>query len=512
MILDRHIHVMSKFVPFGNTNNVVVILWCSCRILAPEGQQRANQSETTSIHNATAPERSSSPDSPGNSSFSNGSSRIVDRYIDGEQEQDGNKSRVFSYQRNPPSRKGGRRHLPQTQNMGTSPQIEDVKQRSNSFRETAHTHLHVASRDLMSNSFGGHESPRRIAKNVIEKLSQSRPLPKSKPLDYDHDIPITIEDIYGRSSNRCFDSVSEIGARRGSEHQRGHSYSGLERESSFFEHIGETFNCKENDLDFDIELQRRLKQAEERILSLSEELEQENFLRDGGFDVSALMQRIRDLTEEKMSLALEVSGLLQSQITERSSGKEELQLAKTELELQRHRLEKEKNETQAALEKELDRRSSDWSSKLEKYQQEEHRLRERVRELAEQNVSLQREVSTFHERESEIHSMMAYSEQQLKDLTVRIEELSQENLTLQESLSELHEKHKAAEEERDCTKRSFEEKSKECKELYKSVSRLLRTCNEQEKSIDGLRGKFCEEIATKQSHEKLDTYVTKLQA
>ena len=37
--------------------------------------------------------------------------------------------------------------------------------------------------------------------------------------------------------------------------------------------------------------------------------------------------------------------------------------------------------------------------KLEKYQMEKHRLRERVMELAEQNVSLQREVAMFGERD-----------------------------------------------------------------------------------------------------------------
>ncbi|KAL5707562.1 Glyoxylate/hydroxypyruvate/pyruvate reductase 2kgr [Ranunculus cassubicifolius] len=47
------------------------------------------------------------------------------------------------------------------------------------------------------------------------------------------------------------------------------------------------------------------------------------------------------------------------------------------------RLEKKKNELQSGLEKELDRRSSDWSFKIQKIQLEEKRLRERVRELAE---------------------------------------------------------------------------------------------------------------------------------
>jgi len=44
------------------------------------------------------------------------------------------------------------------------------------------------------------------------------------------------------------------------------------------------------------------------------------------------------------------------------------------------------------LDKELDRRSTYWSFKLEKYQLQQQWLREQVREVAEQNVSLQREV------------------------------------------------------------------------------------------------------------------------
>ncbi|KAF7811434.1 golgin subfamily B member 1-like [Senna tora] len=48
-----------------------------------------------------------------------------------------------------------------------------------------------------------------------------------------------------------------------------------------------------------------------------------------------------------------------------------------ELELRTRRLEKEINEIQSGLEKEFDRRSSDWSVKLEKCQLEEQRLRER---------------------------------------------------------------------------------------------------------------------------------------
>ncbi|KAM3339971.1 hypothetical protein P3S68_029841 [Capsicum galapagoense] len=78
------------------------------------------------------------------------------------------------------------------------------------------------------------------------------------------------------------------------------------------------------------------------------------------------------------------------------------------------RLETEKNELQSVLEKELDRRSIDWSLKLEKYQIEQHRLRERANELAEQNVSLQREVSSFNEKEVDNRIKMSFRRNNLK--------------------------------------------------------------------------------------------------
>ncbi|KAL5707266.1 hypothetical protein ACHQM5_025334 [Ranunculus cassubicifolius] len=103
------------------------------------------------------------------------------------------------------------------------------------------------------------------------------------------------------------------------------------------------------------------------------------------------------------------------------------------------RLEKKKNELQSGLEKELDRRSSDWSFKIQKIQLEEKRLRERVRELAEQNVSLQREVSFLNGREGENMNMISHSEQHLKDLKSSLDEMTEEKLDLDETLANMQE-------------------------------------------------------------------------
>ncbi|PHT25342.1 hypothetical protein CQW23_35026 [Capsicum baccatum] len=82
-----------------------------------------------------------------------------------------------------------------------------------------------------------------------------------------------------------------------------------------------------------------------------------------------------------------------------------LVMIQAELDSRTRRLETEKNELQSVLEKKLDRRSSDWSLKLKKYQIEQHRLRERARDLAKQNVSLQREVFSFNEKEEKVKEL-----------------------------------------------------------------------------------------------------------
>lgn len=490
------------------------------RALTPERQCREKRFEVTSISNAYGSERSCS-----SGSSSNVSTKILDRYIDGEQHQERSRPTNSSSQRNyigNGNGNGGGRLPPRVQYTAPTSPVDSVKgkPKSHSFREAKGTRLRFSSRDWVENGFG-HESPRSLAKNVVERLAQTYVLPRSSSKDVDQDIPITIEDIYCGSTNRYSDSNSDVIARKsyslddpfetvknGCEKD---DLSGLQKQNYFYGDLCEGLNSIETEEDEDVELRRRSKEAEGRVMVLSEELEHETFLHDTGFDVPAMIQTIRILTEEKMSLALEVSGLLQSRIVERASAKEELRMVKADLESRTRRLEREKVELQSGLEKELDRRSSDWSFKLEKYQMEEQRLRERVRELAEQNVSLQREVSTFNEREAESRSMITHSEQQLKDLTRRAEQYTEENGDLRQNLSELGEKFRAAEADLYCIKRNFEEKEMECKDLQKSITRLLRTCSEQEKTIAGLRDGFSDQIEKKPALDKYDKHVALLQ-
>ncbi|XP_060212597.1 uncharacterized protein LOC132640151 [Lycium barbarum] len=409
---------------------------------------------------------------------SNVSSKVLDRYIDGEQEQE---SRQL-----PP-----RVHL--TAPGSPLPDVRKQRPISQSFRETKPSKLSFTSGEFGEIGFEN-ESPRKLAKKVVERLSQSRSLAKISPEDFDSDGPITIEDIYSGNLSRC-PSVCSDGVPRKScsaDDSNGRTYEYHHEEIPGF---GERKYLGTED-DSDSVLLRKLKEAEERAVLLSEELEDRNFLHGRGLSVPVLIQTIRRLTEEKVQMAFEVTSMLRNQVAERASAKEEARLLQAELDSRTRRLETEKNELQSALEQELDRRSSEWSLKLEKYQIEEHRLRERVRELAEQNVSLQREVSSFNEKEVDNRSKISSSEKELEDLSKRIDEVSEENQNLRQQLSQLHEDYRVAQDDREYVRENYQEKVKECEDLHRSIARLQRTCNEQEKTIDSLRG-FCEGVGKK---------------
>ncbi|PHT67144.1 hypothetical protein T459_31569 [Capsicum annuum] len=165
--------------------------------------------------------------------------------------------------------------------------------------------------------------------------------------------------------------------------------------------------------------------------------------RDSSRDLSVpvLIRTIRRLTKEK----------------------EEANILHAELDSWTRRLETEKNESQLVLEKELDRRSSDWSLKLEKYRIEQHRLHKRARELVEQNVSVQREVFSFNEKEVDNRIKMSFSEKHLEDLSKRIEQVSEKNQNLRQKLTQLQEQYRVAQENRDYFWENYQEKVKELK-------------------------------------------------
>ncbi|GKV28556.1 hypothetical protein SLEP1_g37589 [Rubroshorea leprosula] len=494
------------------------------RALTPERHSRTKHCEVAAIQATHVLER---PDSSGadHDSFStssycssNVSTKIIDRYIDGEEQVERSRPKNGSQRNNSRSGNGYGRHPLKVHYAASISPTDGArdKPKSHSYREAKGTCLHFSSRDWVENGFG-HESPCRLAKNVIEGLSQTHTLPRSSSKELNHNIPITIDDVYAGSLNRCLDTdlnvLSPKSCAFDGPHKfvdRGKDYRGLQKQDCFFAVSSEDLTSLEEE-NICFELRRKYKEAEERARLLSEQLEKESFLCDRGIDIPSLIQTIKHLTQEKFNLALEVLGLLQSQIIDRASSEEALRVAKADLESQTRKLEKEKDDLQLVLEKELDRRSSDWSVKVEKYRYEEQRLRERVRELAEHNVSLQREVSSFSQRDAETRSMITHSEQQLKELTRRVEELDEENQDLRQNLSALQEKYRSANEDACCVKRNFEEKENECKELQKSITRLLRTCSEQEKTIEGLQEQYGEELGKQYSSQEFDKRVAKLQ-
>lgn len=79
------------------------------------------------------------------------------------------------------------------------------------------------------------------------------------------------------------------------------------------------------------------------------------------------------------------------------------------------------------MERELDRRSNDWSARLARFQAEEQRLRDRVMELAEQNVSFQREVTLFESKRVEASNKIRSLELQNKQLNDEMEKVKGEH-------------------------------------------------------------------------------------
>ncbi|KAJ0258750.1 CAP-gly domain linker [Hirschfeldia incana] len=403
----------------------------SSRFLTPESQsKKAEQTHKYKVHDSSGTLSTCS---------SNVSSQVLDRFIDGEEHHHHhNKQKSGSSLSNlsGSSILKGRKHPPRSQIH--SPTISDiVKERRHSDNRMNDT------------------SARSLARSVMERLSHTHG--KSKALSY------------GSQELDVFANLLPL-----AEHiNNGYYYKDdhvEEEEQELFSSHGKN-----------TELEKKYKEAEKRVKLLSQELNEQKC---GDFD------DVRQIEEERVGLAFEVLSLLRSQIDERASAKEEIKRVKTDSELQIKKLEKEKSELQFGLEKELDRRSIEWTSKLENFQTEEKRLRERVRELAEHNVSLQREVATFHEKETERMDMLREMDEKVTELSETAEETSQENVYLRQNLSKLQESYSEATEDLDCVRRMFEEKDVECKELHKSVTRLLRTCREQEKTIQGLRDGF----------------------
>ncbi|KAG9145342.1 hypothetical protein Leryth_008273 [Lithospermum erythrorhizon] len=480
------------------------------RSLTPERQRRSKRSEAAAAHiieraqhDSLLASREYCDPSESSSHSSDASTRVLDLYVDGEHDELKSVPKRSFNPKNFDKEKGSKHLSREHFEKFTLPSHgREQNPKSQSFREFKGSQQHLLSKDQLEKKVR-HESPQKIARSVVERLSQSKFSSKISPKGSDPEIPITIEDIYNGKVSRCSSVFSD-----------GHS-----QKSSMDESIETVNECYTRNYgimnhiealeDVNDGIPQKLKEAEERVIFFSEQLEHETFFLVRDMSVPSLIQTIRNLAKDRLNLAIEVPALFREWNADRKAVTEELRRTRAELDAQTRRLEKENHELQSTLEMELDRRSSDWILKLDKYQAEDHRLRERVRELAEQNVTLQREVSSFTERDADDKIRITSLEQQLEDLGTRVDELRVENKDLHQDLYNFQEKYRAEKEARESIQLNNEDKMKECMDLHRSVTRLQRTCSEQEKSIDGLRG-LCEELGKNMSAEDFDSQLGRL--
>ncbi|KAL9237868.1 hypothetical protein vseg_012365 [Gypsophila vaccaria] len=219
---------------------------------------------------------------------------------------------------------------------------------------------------------------------------------------------------------------------------------------------------------------------------------------------------LREVLDEDIS-AVNNHRLVHGRVSERAAAKEAPLLLKEEISSEVRIQESEKEMFRSRLQRELDCRSDEWGFKLGEFESEEWKLKDRLSEISEQNVSLQREVSAFYDKERGYTDKISQMEAHLKDMMSKLEELKSENDSLQKLLTDVNEKLKVSEEIQLCMERNFNEKAEENSELVKTVSRLRRTCSEQDKTIDGLRQCLNSETDRRQTSGEIQNVTHKLQ-
>ncbi|CAL9196222.1 unnamed protein product [Musa hybrid cultivar] len=392
-----------------------------------------------------------------------------------------------------------------------SPTYDKENFRSYSFRETNHLQ-HCSTQDWAKDDIKL-ASPSRKTRRNAEKLFHAFAGKFLKPQDYDSRTTTTIDDVNDDFSDaqpsltsNGFSEMHDSEITSSCEDVKDcctEELTGFQRHKCSLRNaimdvkVDNIFNTRLQEEETDEELQRKVKELEEKLKLLSEENPEMMKYRSKSSNLTAMLQIIQNINEDRKILALELSSQIRSRLLERFSAKERFKQSKAELDTRTRRLEKEKNEIQSSLERELDRRSNDWSLKLAKFQSEEQRLRERVRELAEQNVALQREISSLKANEVEAQGRMLNSDRQMNELTACLEDVRTKNHDLHQSLSELQDRYSGSEEDRDCLRRCYKEKEKENKELQEVVVKLQRVCSEQEKSISGLRRGYSDDLCKK---------------
>ncbi|KAJ7514968.1 hypothetical protein O6H91_23G067100 [Diphasiastrum complanatum] len=243
-------------------------------------------------------------------------------------------------------------------------------------------------------------------------------------------------------------------------------------------------------------LEEKIQAAEERLATVEKEIA---FPFDGqspnvckgcrentASSIRFMKQIIEQLQEETKLLALEVVSEVKVRIFEREKVWEIVELMKKETELFLNNLERHKMQNQTNLENELQRREAEWCSKLKRMQAEERRLRERVRELAEEKIGLQKELAAVASKGTALTAKARTFEIQTDLHKKRLEDTETTILELRQSLMTSHRRTREAERELDEVKKNYTEKDVENIDLRRLIGRLQQLCTDHEKSIQGL--------------------------
>ncbi|KAG6518532.1 golgin subfamily B member 1-like isoform X1 [Zingiber officinale] len=380
--------------------------------------------------------------------------------------------------------------LPRFQHLRSSLLSYDKEnRRSYSFWETNHVHHH--STRAWTNDDFKLPAPSRQIRNA-EKMCHALSSKFLKPQDHDSRTTITIEEVHDEMSQPSLSSncFSEL-------HVPENASFEDEKDSCTDAKLIDMINNNPQEDTTDEELQMKVKRLEEKLMLLSDETPEMLIYREENSNLTTMLQIIHNINEERKCLTLELSSQIKSRLSERHSAEERFKQWKTELGTRTRRLEKEKIDIQSSLEKELDQRENEWSLKYAKFQSEEQRLRDHVRELAEQNVSLQREISLVKTNKIDTQCRIMNSERQVSELTANLENMRIGNTGLHQSLSELQDKQRGTEEDLDHLRRCSKEKDEENKELQKAIIKLQRICSGQERTIGGLRQGLDDELGKK---------------
>lgn len=207
-------------------------------------------------------------------------------------------------------------------------------------------------------------------------------------------------------------------------------------------------------------------------------------------NIDFMNNEISTLRKERRELALELAAEIRTRIAEQKSASDALRRTRLEMESQLRGVEKDRASVQESLERELERREKEWAAKLDKMKIEEKRMRDRVTEMAEERVELQKVIASFKLKEASWRARAREFEFSMCTLKERSHRSDADVGELKQSISDVCSKLKATSDELDTVGQRNQYLEMENLELQKEMLRLRRICNDQEMTIEGL----CQEL------------------